>query len=97
MPMEVPSVWASLGSHASLVARTAEMLDAMSVLVATELVVAVRALCIAGRTPAGAGVRALFDAAALVLRHRGPGVRPGRRGRADCGPKFRRRESSRLI
>ncbi|MGZ4227764.1 MAG: hypothetical protein ACXVHB_19365 [Solirubrobacteraceae bacterium] len=55
MPMAVPSVWASLRSHASLVARTAE------------LVVAVRTLRIAGRTPAGAGVRALFDAAALVL------------------------------
>jgi histidine ammonia-lyase len=48
-------------------ARTAEMLEAMSVLVASELVVAVRALRVAGRTQAGAGVRALFDAAALVL------------------------------
>ena len=43
------------------------MLDAMSVLVATGLVVALRALRISGRTPAGAGVRVLFDAAALVL------------------------------
>jgi histidine ammonia-lyase len=72
-PMAVQSVWASLGveSHASLAAtaaiRTAEMLRAMGVLVATELVVAVRALRIAGRTPAGAGVQALFEAAAGVL------------------------------
>jgi histidine ammonia-lyase len=73
MPMAVQSVWASLGveSHASLAAtaanRTDEMLRAFAVLVATELVVAVRALRIAGRTPAGAGVRALFEAAAAVL------------------------------
>jgi histidine ammonia-lyase len=71
--MAVQSVWASLGveSHASLAAtaaaRTAEMLRAMEVLVATELVVAVRALGIAGRTPAGAGVRALFEAAAGAM------------------------------
>jgi histidine ammonia-lyase len=43
------------------------MLQALSVLVATELVVAVRALRIAGRTPAGAGVRAVFAAAAASL------------------------------
>jgi histidine ammonia-lyase len=73
MPMGVQSVWASLGveSHAGLTAtaaaRTAEMLDAMGVLVATELVVAVRALRIAGRTPAGAGVQALFEAAAAAM------------------------------
>jgi histidine ammonia-lyase len=73
MPMAVQSVWASLGveSHASLAAtaaaRTAQLLDAMSVLVATELVVAVRALRIAGRVPTGAGVRALFEAAAEVI------------------------------
>jgi histidine ammonia-lyase len=73
MPMAAQSVWASLGveSHASLAAtaatRTAEMLHAMTVLVATELVVAVRALRLAGRTPAGAGVQALFEAAARVL------------------------------
>ena len=72
-PMAVQSVWASLGveSHASLAAtaamRTAEMLSAMDVLVATELVVAVRALRIAGRTPAGAGVQALFESAATAL------------------------------
>jgi len=68
--MAVQSVWASLGveSHASLAAtaavRTAELLHAMNVLVATELVVAVRALRVGSRVPAGAGVRALFDATA---------------------------------
>jgi histidine ammonia-lyase len=73
VPMAVQSVWASLGveSHASLAAtatrRMAEMLEAMTVLVATELVVAVRALRIADRTPAGAGVQAVFDAAARTL------------------------------
>jgi histidine ammonia-lyase len=72
-PMAAQSVWASLGveSHASLAAtaatRTAELLHAMHVLVATELVVTVRALRGAGREPAGAGVGALFDAAAEVL------------------------------
>ena len=72
-PMAVQSVWASLGveSHASLAAtaaaRTAELIHAMGVLVATEMVVAVRALRFAGREPAGMGVRALFDAAAQAL------------------------------
>ena len=105
-PMAVQSVWASLGveSHASLAAtaatRTAEMLDAMSVLVATELVVALRALRMAGRTPAGAGVRALFDAAASALP---PAPRTARsagtwRAAARAAPtNFARRESSGLI
>ncbi len=72
-PMAAQSVWASLGveSHASLAAtaaaRTAELIHAMGVLVATEMVVAVRALRFAGREPAGMGVRALFDAAAQAL------------------------------
>jgi histidine ammonia-lyase len=72
-PTAVQSVWASLGveSHASLAAtaavRTAEMLEALGVLVATELVVALRALRFAGRTPSGAGLRVLFRAAAEVL------------------------------
>jgi histidine ammonia-lyase len=72
-PMAVQSVWASLGveSHASLAAtaarRTDEMLEAMEVLVATELVVAVRAVRMAARTPAGAGVKPLFEAAVRVL------------------------------
>jgi histidine ammonia-lyase len=72
-PMAVQSVWASLGveSHASLAAtaatRTAEMLKAMGVLIATELVVAVRALRMGGRAAAGAGVQPLFGAAAQAL------------------------------
>ena len=72
-PMAVQSVWASLGveSHASLAAtaakRTAETLEAMNVLVAAELVVAVRALHLAARTPAGAGARPLFDAVTEIL------------------------------
>jgi histidine ammonia-lyase len=73
MPMAAQSVWASLGveSHASLAAtaatRTAEMLEAMAVLVATELVVAVRALRARGRPAAGAGVKALYGAAEQVI------------------------------
>ena len=41
--------------------------EAMDVLVATELVVAVRALNLAGRTPAGAGLQPLFAAATDTL------------------------------
>jgi histidine ammonia-lyase len=72
-PMAVQSVWASLGveSHASLAAtaavRTAELLRAMRVLVATELVVAMRALAFAERRPSGAGVQPLFEAAARAI------------------------------
>jgi histidine ammonia-lyase len=72
-PMAVQSVWASLGveSHASLAAtsavRTDELLRAMEVLVATELVVALRALTFAGREPSGAGVQELFGAAVQAL------------------------------
>jgi len=72
-PMAVQSVWASLGveSHASLAAtaavRTGEMLRALRVLVATELVVTLRALRFAGREPSGAGVQALFAQAAQAL------------------------------
>jgi histidine ammonia-lyase len=74
-PMAAQSVWASLGveSHASLAAtaasRTAQMVHAMNVLVATELVVALRALRMAGRVPTGAGVRPLYDAAAQTLKN----------------------------
>jgi histidine ammonia-lyase len=99
MPMAVQSVWASLGveSHASLAAtaarRTAEMLEAMSVLVATELVVAMRALRIAGRTAAGAGVKALFDAAARALP---PGTEDRAFGRdVEAARELLRRTSSR--
>jgi histidine ammonia-lyase len=72
-PMAVQSVWASLGveSHASLAAtaavRTAELIQAMRTLVATELVVAMRALAFAQRQPSGAGVRALFETAARAV------------------------------
>jgi histidine ammonia-lyase len=72
-PMATQSVWASLGveSHASLAAtaasRTRQLLDAMSILVATELVVAMRAFRLRGREPSGAGVRKLFEAAAQIL------------------------------
>jgi histidine ammonia-lyase len=72
-PMAVQSVWASLGveSHASLAAtaatRTGEMLEAMEVLVATELVVAARALRMAERVPAGTGVQRLYAAVERTL------------------------------
>jgi histidine ammonia-lyase len=39
----------------------------MRVLVATELVVAMRALALAGREPTGAGTRKLFEAAQAAL------------------------------
>jgi histidine ammonia-lyase len=73
MPMAAQAVSASLGveSHCSLAAtaarRTAAVIGAMRVLVATELVVAVRALQLAGRSPAGAMTRELFEAAKLAL------------------------------
>ena len=73
LSMATQTVWASLGveSHASLAAtgarRTAELLGAMRVLVATELVVAVRALRMTGRASTGAGTRRLFEAATRVL------------------------------
>jgi len=66
-PMAAQSVSASLGveSHASLAATAARhtdrVIEAIRVLVATELVVAVRALTMAGREPAGAGTSALFE------------------------------------
>lgn len=67
--MAMQTVWASLGveSHASLAPiaarHTQQVLAAMRVLVATELVVAVRALELARREPTGAGTRSLFEAA----------------------------------
>jgi len=61
------------------------MLDAMSVLVATELVVAVRTLRIAAeRQPAPACGRLRRRRAGLARRHRGPGVRPDVE---PCGPR----------
>ena len=47
--------------------RTASPPNSPTVLVAAELVVAVRALRFAGRTPRGAGLQELFAAAILVL------------------------------
>jgi histidine ammonia-lyase len=66
-PMATQTAFASLGveSHASLAGtaarRTAETIESMRLLVATELVVAVRALRLTGRRPAGAGTRRLFE------------------------------------
>jgi histidine ammonia-lyase len=71
--MAAQSVTASLGveTHASLAPiaarHTVHTLDALRVLVATELVVSVRALVMAGREPRGAGSRSLFEAARSAL------------------------------
>jgi histidine ammonia-lyase len=71
--MATQTVWASLGveSHASLAAtaarHTAAVLQAMRVLVATELLIAVRALRSSGRTPAGDETSDLFEAATQAL------------------------------
>jgi histidine ammonia-lyase len=73
MPVAAQAVSVARGveSHASLapvaVRRGNEALAAMRVLVATELVVAVRALRLAGREPAAAGARPLFEEAAACL------------------------------
>jgi histidine ammonia-lyase len=72
-PMAGQTVWASLGveSHGSFAAtaarHTEQVLDAIRVLAQTELVIAVRALALAGREPAGAGTQALFQAARRTL------------------------------
>ena len=72
-PVAAQTVSVSRGveSHASLAPiaarRAAETLQALRVVVATELVVAVRALRLAGHEPVGAGTRPLFDAAAARL------------------------------
>jgi histidine ammonia-lyase len=73
MPSSTQTVWASLGveSHASLAAmavrRTGQALEALRVLVATELVLAVRAMRLAGRAPEGAGTKRLFERAGAKL------------------------------
>ena len=73
LPVAVQSVSVARGveSHATLASvaarRAQEALAALRVLVAAELVVAVRALRLAGREPAGAGSRSLFRDAAAVL------------------------------
>jgi histidine ammonia-lyase len=72
-PMAGQTASLSLGveSHASFAAiaarHTERVLDALRVLVATELVVAMRALALAGREPVGVGTRALFELARRVL------------------------------
>jgi histidine ammonia-lyase len=72
-PMAGQTAAASLGveSHASLAPiaarRSASALEALRVLVATELVVSVRMLTMAGREPQGAGARSLYDAARAAL------------------------------
>jgi histidine ammonia-lyase len=69
----IQSVTASMGveSHAGLssigVRRAGEQLEALRTLVACELVVAVRALRMAGRSPAGGGSSQLFARAEAVL------------------------------
>jgi histidine ammonia-lyase len=72
-PMAMQTAWASLGveSHASLAAtaarRTAQAIEVMRLLIATELAVAVRALRLTGRSPAGVGTRRLFELAVKAL------------------------------
>jgi histidine ammonia-lyase len=72
-PVAAQTVSVSRGveSHSSLAPiaarRADETLQALRVVVATELVVAVRALRLAGHEPLGAGTRRLFDAAAAQL------------------------------
>lgn len=73
VPMSMQTASASLGveSHASLATtaarHTARMLELMRVLVASELVVTLRALGLAGREPAGAGTHALLALARRAL------------------------------
>jgi histidine ammonia-lyase len=73
MPSATQTTSASLGveSHASLAAtavrRAAEALEALRPLIATELVVGLRATRLVGRTPAGAGTRRLFALATATL------------------------------
>jgi histidine ammonia-lyase len=72
-PVAAQSVSVSRGveSHSSLAPiaarRARETVDALRVVVACELVVAVRALRLAGQAPLGAGNQALWDAACAVL------------------------------
>jgi histidine ammonia-lyase len=72
-PVAAQTVSVSRGveSHSSLAPiaarRAHESLDALRVVVATELVVAVRALRLARNEPVGAGTRALYERAAALL------------------------------
>lgn len=97
-PVAAQSVSVSRGveSHASLAPiaarRAHETLDALGVLIATELVVAVRAARIGGNEPTGAGSRRLFLAAAgrldpnLEDRPLGPDIEQARALIADWRP-----------
>jgi len=68
---QTTSVQSGIESHANFAGhsarRTSDALSRMSVAVSAELVLAVRALRLGGRVPAGAGVRGLHDAAAARL------------------------------
>ncbi len=97
-PVAAQTVSVSRGveSHSSLAPiaarRAHETLDALRVVVATELVAAVRALRLAGEEPAGAGTRPLFAVAAERLdpdmrdRPLHPDVEVARRLVADRRP-----------
>ena len=68
---QTTTVQSGIESHANFAGhsarRTSDALSRMSVAVSAELVLAVRALRLRGRPPAGAGVRGLYDAAAARL------------------------------
>jgi histidine ammonia-lyase len=68
---QTTTVQSGIESHASFAGhsarRTSDALSRMAVAVSAELVLAVRALRLAGRRPVGPGVAALYDAAAATL------------------------------
>jgi histidine ammonia-lyase len=68
---QTTSVQSGIESHANFAGhsarRTSDALARMAVAVSAELVLAVRALRLAGRAPAAPGVRGLFDAAGACL------------------------------
>ena len=68
---QTTTVQSGIESHANFAGhsarRTSDALSRMSVAISAELVLAVRALRLRGRPPAGAGVRRLYDAAAARL------------------------------
>ncbi|HYH90306.1 MAG TPA: aromatic amino acid ammonia-lyase [Solirubrobacteraceae bacterium] len=68
---QTTTVQSGIESHANFAGhsarRTSDALSRMSVAVSAELVLAVRALRLRGRPPAGRGVRGLYDAAAARL------------------------------
>jgi histidine ammonia-lyase len=68
---QTTTVQSGIESHANFAGhsarRTSDSLARMAVAVSAELVLAVRALRLAGRRPSGPGVAALYDAAAATL------------------------------